>query len=58
MWEEGVRIYGTSGVYNNFPSLHAYLINSTPIISLIIKYFYVSHFSLSSFILINLGFQI
>ena len=22
MWEEGVRIYGTPGVYNNFP--HSY----------------------------------
>ena len=20
MWEEGIRIYGTPGVYNNFPS--------------------------------------
>ena len=21
MWEEGIRIYGTPGVYNNFPNL-------------------------------------
>ena len=27
MWEEGVRIYGTPGIHNNFPLLRGYVMN-------------------------------